>query len=152
MTTQAPVSDVLSERFLVRIYNEIQIAAPLATTFEAILEQIGPGLDRPDGVAMPMKLDAWPGGRYYRDTGNNTGHFWGHVQVIKPPTLLEITGPMFMSYPILSHVQYRLVEDGVGTLLKFTHRLFGDVSAEHRSGMTQGWGHILNGIKRRATK
>ena len=47
---------------------------------------------------MPMKLEAWPGGRWYRDLGDGNGHFWGHVQAIKRPTLLEISGPLFMSY------------------------------------------------------
>ena len=41
-----------------------------------------------------MKIEPWPGGRWYRDLGNNAGHLWGHVQVIKPPTLLEICGPL----------------------------------------------------------
>ena len=41
---------------------------------------------------MPFKLEAWPGGRWFRDLGNNAGHLWGHVRVIKPPALLEISG------------------------------------------------------------
>jgi len=44
---------------------------------------------------MPMKLEAWPGGRWYRDLGDNNGHYWGTVQAIKKPTLLEICGPLF---------------------------------------------------------
>ncbi len=48
---------------------------------------------------MPMKIEPWPGGRWYRDLGDNNGHFWGHVQAIKRPTLLEITGPLLASYP-----------------------------------------------------
>ena len=48
---------------------------------------------------FPMVIEPWPGGRWYRDLGNNAGHLWGHVQVIKPPTLLELCGPMFMSFP-----------------------------------------------------
>ena len=46
-----------------------------------------------------MKLEPWPGGRWFRDLGNDNGHFWGLVQAIKRPTLLEITGPLFMSAP-----------------------------------------------------
>ena len=60
---------------------------------------------------MPMKLEAWPGGRWYRDLGDNNGHFWGHVQAIKRPTLLEITGPLFMSYAAMNNLQYRLSEE-----------------------------------------
>ena len=72
-----------------------------------------------------MKLEPWPGGRWFRDLGNNTGHLWGHVQVIKPPKVLELVGPTMMSYPVASHIQYRLTEQAGGTLLKFTHQAFG---------------------------
>ena len=48
---------------------------------------------------MPMNIEPWPGGRWFRDLGNNNGHFWGNVQAIKRPTLLEITGPLFASLP-----------------------------------------------------
>ena len=122
-----------------RIEQEIDIEAPLAVTFEALLEQIGPGFDTVEGKQMPFKLEPWPGGRWYRDLGNNSGHLWGHVQVIKPPTLLELTGLMMMSYPALSHVQYRLTERGRGTRLAFIHRVMGDIMPEHREGMPKGW-------------
>ena len=57
-----------------------------------------------------MKIEPWPGGRWYRDLGDNNGHLWGHVQAIKRPTLLEFSGPLFASYPFVSNVQYRLTE------------------------------------------
>ena len=62
-----------------------------------------------------MVLEPWPGGRWYRDLGEESGHLWGHVQVIKPPTLLELWGPMFMSFAGINHVQYRLTASGEGT-------------------------------------
>ena len=92
---------------------------------------------------MPMKLEPWPGGRWYRDLGNNNGHFWGHVQAIKRPTLLEIAGPLFMSHPVANNVQYRLSEaDGV-TMIKFRHSGFGliperpQARRDHRLGTHQ---------------
>src|SRR5579862_4884062 len=108
--------------FVLKIQQDLEIDAPAAIVFESVLDQAGPGSTRPDGVPMPLKLEAWPGGRWFRDLGNQTGHFWGHVQVIKPPTLLELCGPMFMSYPAMSHVQYRLAESNGKTRLSFTHR------------------------------
>jgi uncharacterized protein YndB with AHSA1/START domain len=138
------------------IVKEIQIAAPVQITFEAVLEELGPGSEMPDGTPFPMKIEPWPGGRWYRDLGNNTGHFWGHVQVIKPPPhpqpLLEICGPMFMSYPAASHVQYRLVPSDGGTLLKITHRAFGLIPAEHREGVAEGWNHGLKRIRELAER
>jgi hypothetical protein len=132
------------------IEKEIQIAAPIDIAFESLLEEIGPASEAPPGKPMPMVIEPWPGGRWFRDLGNNTGHLWGHVQVIKPPTLLEITGPLFMSYPCMNHVQYRLTADGVGTIMKFIHRGIGDIPADHREGVNEGWNYKLNRIKQLA--
>jgi uncharacterized protein YndB with AHSA1/START domain len=140
------------EQYVLHIQKQIQIKATPALVFEALLEQIGPGSDLPDGTAMPMKIEPWPGGRWYRDLGNNAGHFWGHVQVIKPPMLLEISGPMFMSYPVMSHVQYRLAEQPDGTLLTVLHRAIGDIAPEHRQGVNKGWEYILERIKGRSVR
>ncbi len=93
------------ENLTLNIEEEIHVRASLEATFAALLEEIGPHNVRPDGTPMPLNLEPWPGGRWYRDLGNNDGHFWGHVQAIKRPTLLEFTGPMIMSYPVASHVQ-----------------------------------------------
>jgi uncharacterized protein YndB with AHSA1/START domain len=133
--------------FLLSVRKEIQIDAPAAIVFESVLDQCGPGFAGMDGKSMNLALEAWPGGRWFRDLGNKTGHLWGHVQVIKPPTLLELTGPMFMSYPVISHVQYRLTENSGKTTLTLTHRAIGDIAPEHREGVGKGWDHILSKIK-----
>lgn len=121
------------------IQQEITISAPIETAWEAMLEQMGPKSEMEDGTPFPLKLEAWPGGRLFRDLGNSTGHFWGHVQVIKPPKLLEICGPMMMSYPAINHVQYRLTTEGSKTRLQLTHRAMGTIDPEHRDGMTKGF-------------
>jgi uncharacterized protein YndB with AHSA1/START domain len=99
---------------------------------------------------MPMKIEPWPGGRWYRDLGDNNGHFWGHVQAIKRPTLLEITGPLFMSYAVVSNVQYRLSEEKGGTLIQFHHKAFGLIQDDHRQSVSKGWVHILSRVRARA--
>ena len=106
------------DHLTLNITQEIHVRASLEVTFEALLEQLGPENDTPDGKTMSMKLEAWPGGRWYRDLGNGNGHFWGNVQAIKRPTLIELTGPLFMSYPVVSNLQYRLSEEDGGTLIK----------------------------------
>src|SRR6478752_2669756 len=94
------------------IEKDIVIAAPLDIAFEALLEELGPTSEMPGGKPMPMVIEPWPGGRWFRDLGNKSGHLWGHVQVIKPPTLLEVCGPLMMSYPAVNHLQYRLTAEG----------------------------------------
>ena len=119
-------------------------------TFDALLEQMGPGNETPDGKPLPMTIEARPGGRWFRDLGNDDGHFWGHVQAIKRPTLLEITGPLFMSNPVVSNVQYRLKETDGGTVIAFRHTAFGFVPDEYREGVGRGWTALLDRIRNRA--
>lgn len=132
------------------IEKTVDIAAPIAIAFEAMLDELGPDAQLMDGKPMPFKLEAWPGGRWYRDLGNNAGHLWGHVQVIKPPTLLEIWGPLMMSYPAVNHIQYRFTAEGTITRLAFVHRGTGLITQQHREGMPQGWGHWIDKIRQRA--
>lgn len=136
----------------VEIRKIIDIAAPIEIAFEAMLEEIGPEAHMMDGTAMPLKLEAWPGGRWFRDLGGNAGHLWGHVQVIKPPTLLEICGPMMMSYPAVNHIQYRFTAEGKGTRLAFVHRGLGFILPELRDGMPKGWAHWIDEIGQRAER
>ena len=72
------------------------------------------------------------------------------MQAIKRPTLLEITGPLFMSYPVASNVQYRLTAAEGGTLLSLCHAVFGVIPDDYRRGLTDGWAHMLRGVKSRA--
>lgn len=138
------------ENLTLSVVQEIHVRAPLETTFEALLEQLGPASVHSDGTPMPMKLEAWPGGRWYRDLGDGNGHFWAHVQAIKKPTLLEFAGPLFMSYPVASNVQYRLSEEAGGTLIKFQHKAFGFIQDEHRKGVTTGWSSIHERVRKTA--
>lgn len=138
------------EDLTLNITEEIRVRASLDATFAALLEQLGPHNDVPERGPMPMKIEAWPGGRWYRDLGDGNGHFWGVVQAIKRPTLLEITGPLFMSYPVVSNVQYRLSEKDGGTLIAFHHTALGLIQEDHRTGVSKGWSYIHENVKKRA--
>ena len=132
------------------VAQEIHVRASLESTFNALLEQLGPYNAVADDKPMPMKIEPWPGGRWYRDLGDGNGHFWGVVQAIKRPTLLEITGPLFMSYPVVSNVQYRLSQVDGGTLIQFRHAAMGLIQEDHRKGVTGGWGYTNSVVKKRA--
>jgi hypothetical protein len=72
------------------------------------------------------------------------------VQAIKRPTLLEICGPLFMSYAVVSNVQYRLSEVEGGTLITFHHFALGAIPEDVRQNINTGWTHIQNSIRARA--
>lgn len=135
-----------------RIEQEVHIEAPPEIVFQAILDQLGPASETPDGQPFPMKIEPWPGGRWFRDLGNNTGHLWAHVQVIKAPTLLELSGPLFMSCPAINFVQYRLIPEASSTRLKLTHRAMGLISDEHRESVVTGWTYELHKIRESAQR
>ena len=131
--------------------TETVIAAPIEITWDAVLAELGPegSIPNEDGTVKPYPFvfEPWPGGRWFRDLGDNTGHLWGHVQVIKPPNLLEIFGPCYMSYPATNHLQYRLTADANDrTRLKVTNRAFGYMPKDFMVGVEQGWEHGLKQI------
>jgi uncharacterized protein YndB with AHSA1/START domain len=138
------------ENMTLDIKQEIHVNASVEITFAALLEQIGPSNERGAGDPMPMIIEPWPGGRWYRDLGNDNGHLWGHVQAIKRPTLIEICGPLFASYPFLSNVQYRLKEVEGGTLIAFRHSALGFIQDDHKRGVSGGWASILERIRKHA--
>ena len=138
------------ESLTLRVEQEIRVRASIEKTFDALLEQLGPGNETPDGKSLNMKVEPWPGGRWYRDLGDGNGHFWANVQAIKRPTLLEFAGPLFASFPMVSNVQYRLSEVDGGTLIAFKHTALGFIPEEHKAGMNKGWSLMNEGVRRRA--
>jgi hypothetical protein len=138
------------EDLTLTINQEIHVKASLETTFAALLEQLGPGNETPDGKSLSMKIEPWPGGRWYRDMGDGNGYFWANVKAIMRPTLLEFAGPLFASFPFVSNVQYRLKEVDGGTLIVFQHSALGVVSDEHKAGMNKGWSSMHERVRKHA--
>lgn len=145
MPAVAPVIENLS----LDITEEIHVRSSLAATFAALLEEIGPSNEGQNGVPMPMVLEAWPGGRWFRDLGDGNGHLWGHVQAIKRPTLLEISGPLMMSFAVASNLQYRLKETDGGTSITLRHTALGLFPDGYREALSQGWPLLVARIRRR---
>lgn len=146
MTVIAPTLENLT----LEIKEQTRIKSSIATVFASLLEEIGPANTNHDGTPMPLVLEPWPGGRWFRDLGNGNGHFWGHVQAIKRPTLLEISGPMMMSFAVASNIQYRLTEVEGGTLLTFSHSALGLFPEDFREALAQGIAIIVDRVRRRS--
>ena len=146
MAVSAPTLDNLT----LDLTEEIHVHASLDATFDVLLEQMGPGNTGIGGVPMPMVLEARPGGRWYRDLGGDNGHFWGHVQAIKRPTLLEIAGPLFMSLPVVSNIQYRLKDVDGGTIISFRHSALGFIPDDFKQGMMRGWAPLHERVRTQA--
>ncbi|MEO7271169.1 MAG: SRPBCC domain-containing protein [Vicinamibacterales bacterium] len=138
------------EQLSVNITQDIHVQASLDVTFAALLEELGPGNQGYQGVSMPLTLELFPGGRWFRDLGDNNGHLWGHVQAIKRPTLLEIVGPLMMSFAVASNIQYRLKDVDGGTLITLRHTALGLFPPDgYRDALGQGWTMLFDRLRRR---
>ena len=129
------------------VSQSIEIEAAVGDAYQALIRRLTTDNSTPDNKPMPMVLEEWPGGRWFRDLGHGQGHLWGFVQVIKPPTLIEIHGPLFMSYAATGHVQIRLTQIAGGTELSVRHRVLGLVEEGHREGLAHGWEYLLQAVK-----
>jgi hypothetical protein len=141
-------TDQTVERLSFTLEQKIQVHASLDVTFAALLEELGPGNETTEGKSLSLKIEPWPGGRWYRDLGDTNGHFWAVVQAIKRPTLLEFAGPMFASFPLVNNVQYRLSEAEGGTLISFRHTALGLLTDEHKLEMPKGWSSMHERVRR----
>ena len=140
------------EQLTLTVTEHIVVRASLETTFETLLEEMGPHNETPSGEKLSMTIEPWPGGRWFRDLGDDNGHFWGVVQAIKRPTLLEICGPLFLSAPVMSNLQYRLSPAEGGTLIAFRHSALGFVPDEVRKNVGGGWSVLHQRVQRIAER
>lgn len=131
------------------LVDEIRVHAPLEAAFAALLEELGPANRGMNDAPMPMVLEARVGGRWFRDLGDGNGHLWGHVQAIRTPTLLEISGPLMMSFAVANNVQYRLKTDGDDTVITLRHTALGLFPDGFKVPLTNGWKAIGNRLRAR---
>ncbi|HEV8591801.1 MAG TPA: SRPBCC domain-containing protein [Pyrinomonadaceae bacterium] len=129
------------------IEQSTDVKADIGDVFKGVLYRLGKGNAAPDGTSLNMVLEEWAGGRWFRDRGEGIQHLWGHLQVIKPPSLIELSGPMFMSYPALNHVEVKLVPVAGGTTLTLRHRAIGMIDPEHRKNISTGWQHLFDAVQ-----
>ena len=134
---------------VLEVTREIEIAATIDIVWETLLENMGPLNEAPDKTPHNLTLEAWPGGRWYRNFGSNTGYWWGTVQSIRPPELLELHGPMFMSAPAVNHVIFRLKEENGLTRIDFWHRAVGLIPHHLMDGVdvNKGWDNFFANLR-----
>src|SRR5215510_5172375 len=132
------------EELMLDVEESIEINGSAEDVFNRVLFRFGKGNMKPDGESMHLQIEPWAGGRWFRDRGEGVQHLWGHVQAIKPGQLLELCGPMFMSYPAINHVEVKLEQIPDGTKVTLRHRAIGMIDPAHREGVATGWKGMLD--------
>ena len=141
------MNQAVKEDLVLDIEQTLEIKAAPEKVFEGLIKHLCNMEGEPGKPRLNLKLERKPGGRWFRDLGSDSGHLWGFVQSIKPPTLLEIFGPLMMSYPVAGHLIVRLTPIDKGTKLVFKNQVFGPIPADYRDGMAEGWGQMLDAMK-----
>ena len=126
------------------VQETVEVKGSPQDVFKSVLHRFGEGCSKPDGESIQLRIEPWAGGRWYRDRGDGIQHLWGHIQAIKPGELLEFSGPMFMSYPALNHVEVKLEEIPDGTKVTLRHRVLGMIDPSHRENVVNGWKGMLD--------
>lgn len=129
------------------VEQHVDIQGTLEDVFKSVLHRFGEGSVTPDGDSLQLQIEPFAGGRWFRDRGEGIQHLWGHVQVIKAPVLLELSGPMFMSYPAINHVEIKLESIDDGTRVTLHHRAIGLLDPGHKEGVSTGWSTFLGAVE-----
>jgi hypothetical protein len=129
------------------VEQSVDVSADIGEVFKSVLYRLGKGFTKAEGEPLNLILEEWAGGRWFRDRGEGIQHLWGHVQVIKPPVLIELSGPLFMSYPALNHLEFKIDQIAGGAKITFRHRAIGLIDPAHREGIGTGWQHLLDLVK-----
>lgn len=129
------------------VEQHVDVQGTQEDVFKSVLHRFGEGNTRPDGESLQLQIEPFAGGRWFRDRGEGIQHLWGHVQVIKAPVLLELSGPMFMSYPAINHIEIKLEQIDDGTRVTLRHRAVGMLDPAHKEGVAHGWQTMLDAVK-----
>ena len=128
-----------------QIEQEVLVRASRDQVFDALTRDIGKWWAfRIADKGSELTLEPRVGGRFFEDLGNGEGALWGTVMYIRRPEKIRLNGPLGISAPVVSNYIYELVEADGGTLLKLSHRIFGDVDAKVEESHRTGWGKLLN--------
>jgi uncharacterized protein YndB with AHSA1/START domain len=132
------------------VANEVRIDAPVARVWESVarMGEWWPHRYRDGSV---VHFEPVVGGRFWEDWGSEGGALYATVVTIAAPSHVTLSGPMGMSGPVTAVWTIDLSEDGDGTVLRGTHRGFGDISEETRARYTSGWGEVWEALRAAVT-
>jgi len=141
------MNQAVKDDLIMDIEQTIEIKASPEKVFEGLIKHLCNMEGEPGKPPLKLKLERKPGGRWFRDLGDDGGHLWGFVQSIKPPVLLEIFGPLMISNPVACHMIARLSPIAGGTRLVFNYVVFGpileDLKVHMKEVVGQAWCQMM---------
>lgn len=127
------------------IQHEIRVAAAPDKVFQGLLET-GSWWPHTFRDGSRVQLEPHVGGRFWEEWDGG-GALYATVRALHPGSVLELEGPMGMAGPATSRIRLSVEADGEGSVVRCSHRAFGDVTDENRQGYQAGWVEVLDALR-----
>ncbi|MFN8454473.1 MAG: helix-turn-helix domain-containing protein [Anaerolineae bacterium] len=136
----------------IHIEQEVTITASPERVFEALTRDVAAWWGTPylmAEAAQDIIFEPKLGGRFYEVWGEHEGVLYATVTGLKQAERLELTGPMGMGGAVHGLFSFELAPQAQGTLLRLSHKAFGEVTEETKANYSQGWQDLL-GVRLKA--
>jgi uncharacterized protein YndB with AHSA1/START domain len=130
----------------VHIEQSYEIAAPIETVFDALVNKVSvwwrpPYVHRPE--TKQLSLEPRLGGRLYEDWGDGDGLVLGFVTTLKRPEELRVAGSIGMRGPVSGEVHFVLTDQNGGTTVDLSHQALGVIDEENEANYRGGWQELI---------
>jgi DNA-binding transcriptional ArsR family regulator len=124
--------------------QEVVINAERGSVFDRLLDVDAWWSHRYADDSKEVRLEPFVGGRFYEVYDGDDGVLYATVSSIKRGEHLHLTGSAGMPGAVFGIVRFDLEERDGGTVVKLSHRAFGQIGEERKRNYTKGWGDLLN--------
>jgi DNA-binding transcriptional ArsR family regulator/uncharacterized protein YndB with AHSA1/START domain len=144
MGDTTPATAGLAVRTL-EVEHELVVAAPREKVFDA-LTRMGEWWPHRFREGASVHLEPVVGGRFWEEWAEG-GALYATVVDVQRPQRLRCSGPMGMEGPVNAVFGLELEERPDGTLVRLSHRAFGDIDDETRASYAEGWVGVFDALK-----
>ena len=125
--------------------QEVLVEADPNRVFDGLLDVNAWWSHRYSDDSKEVRLEPFIGGRFYEVYNDaDDGTLYATVTSIRRGEHLSLTGSAGMEGAVVGFVRFDLEAQGGQTLLKLSHRAFGDIGETRKQNYNAGWGQLLN--------
>ncbi len=124
--------------------QEVLIDAEPNRVFDGLLDADAWWSHRYSDDSKAVRLEPFAGGRFYEAFDDENGVLYATVTSIKRGEHLELSGSIGMAGAVLGYARFDLEARDGATLLKLSHRAFGEIGEQRKQGYARGWVELLN--------
>lgn len=126
---------------------EITLPAPREAVFDALTSGMGAWWPHRVSETGTVVVEPRIGGRFFEDLGGDDGVLYATVTRLQRPEHVTLNGPMGMTGPVVSVMEFDLEKTAGGTLVRLSHKGVGDISEETKALYGEGWRGVFEALR-----